>query len=53
MIVNTVIYKLVDVILASFRLDASPGLVLEKTTCGKINLVFRLTIFVPLNLNID
>ena len=35
MIVNNVIYILVNVILASFRLGASPGLVLEKTTWGK------------------
>jgi hypothetical protein len=34
MMVNTVIYILVDVFLASFRLGASPGLVLEKTTWG-------------------
>lgn len=33
--VNTVIYILVDVFLASFRLGASLGLVLEKTTWVK------------------
>ncbi|CAN5660301.1 hypothetical protein BH23THE1_BH23THE1_31150 [soil metagenome] len=35
MMVNTVIYILVDVFLASFRLGVSPGLVLEKTTWVK------------------